>query len=1171
MESIINTTINTAKSADLKYKSDAKYKCCPDVKCNKFTLLMFLVAYYKQIPDALFKIKAVLNNSKTKINAQNKLGWTALMIASRNSSTICDNEVVELLLEYGANPDKQNVDGDTALILACQYSRTESSVKTIDLLLNYHADVNITDNNGWTALITTVNFNNTTSDINVIDLLIKNGANVNTITNKKSSAIMIAARRINDNIQVIKKLLQYKPNLNIASPKGWTCLMLAIHNAKTNESISIIQELLNHGADPNACTKNGKSCLMIAFNNDENTKIMKLLIDAKADANYLYCDDDECDYISKLYVENDFGHNFGLKFDHNIIKREYNGHTVLMRAVLDADDDNCETVKMLLLNGVGPNFPNNYGITALMLAIIKRKISRNVIQLLLKQDEINSNCFDKYGNTPLSVAMTLYPKKCSLDVIEILLNYGTNPNNEKYITKFFYETLTPNISEKYVIWIAYSHYKSFGTIDTIKLLLKYKVDINVKNKYGNTILMQTIDDSIQDSNLELVSILINHDPEFIVVNDKNESVLHLAVKNNNIKILKLFLDKGVCINTRNNNGMTCLVYYLSVIKNDYDLDVIKLLLAHNIDLNIEYDDSNEIKYDDEYEVDYKNKNKNILILICSLITSKKDFDLINLLIDHGANVNYQDANGNTPLMILLDTLIHFGEIIEDNYLEDKNNQYVTGYLTNMFIDDFDNLIDNSNNDCDKTINIIHQTIKFLLEKGADPNIKNSSDESAIFKILYNLEDSEIKKYIELFCKYGLNINITNENNHILLHEIFYFDENNLTKFICDAGIDVNIKNSMDETALFYAIRFGPYHTDIIELLNYGADPNIINNSGVSVLMEIFNNYLDDPENDSYVEIIKLLIEKGANANYSNDKTCILEQAIMLNNNSSPIIVELLLKNSADPNLIYNNRTVLRYLMDQKDFIHKENIIRLLFQYGMNPDICDEYGDSIMMTAIKRKEQPKFIGLFLDHSINPNIVNKKGFTALTLAICTIFFDEVYYYDLLVKILIEYGANTNIQNSSGETPLMVLFGIIKSKHITSTNPNKDNIFKILFDKNGIIPLLLRRSNYKLLTNSGKTVYSYVPDDMILEFMEAVETSVIDKNARNNLHQSIIDLNTQIVMKPESIRTRSVAMQWYADREFSFEEICDRDKKLIDYFGIYDIESLNFKIQDSLNHMN
>lgn len=1155
MESTINTTIHTAKSVDLKYKSDAKYECCPDIKCNKFTLLMFLVAHYKQIPDALFKIKAVLNNSKTKINAQNKLGWTALMIASRNSSTNCDNEVVELLLEYGANPDKQNIDGDTALILACQYSRTDSSIKTVDLLLNYDANVNIIDNNGWTALITIVNFNDTTSDINVIDILMKQGADINAITNKKSSAIMIAARRINDNITIIKKLLEYKPKLNISSPKGWTCLMLAIYHAKTDDTVDIIREFLNHGADPNAYSKSGKSCLMLAFDNDENTKIIKLLIDAGADVNYLYRDNDECDYFSKLYKE--INCNFRLIFDYNTFtKHEYNGLTILMRAVLDADDDNCETVKMLLSNGINPNFSNNYGITALILAIMKRNISQNVIKILLQHEKINPNCYDKCGNTPLNIAMTLYPKKCSLDILETLLNYGANPNNKDYITGFVSDILTSNISENYIIWIAYSHYKFFGTIDTIKLLLRYNVDINVKNKYGNTILMQTIYDSIRDSNLELVTMLINYNSKFSITNDKNESVLHLAIKNNNIKILKLFLDKGVCINTRNNNGMTCLVYYLSVIGNAYDFDVIKLLLAHNIDLNIECNDN----------------NKNALILICSLITSEKDLDLIDLLIDRGANVNYQDANGNSPLIILLDTLIHFKRVTENNYLEDNENQYLTGYLTNMFIDDPDNLIDNYNNDCNNIINIIHQTIKLLLEKGADPNIKNSNNDSATFKIIDGFQDFEVKKYIELFCKYGLNINITNKNGNTLLQEIYYYiDNDKLVKLLLNIGIDVNIQNNMGETALFILIDNSSETTDIIELLNFGADPNIINNSGISILMKILDEYINDPQDDSYTEVIKLLIERGANANYSTDKTCILEQAIMLNNDSSPIIVELLLKNGANPNLIYNNRTVLRHLIDQKDFIHKENIIRLLFQYGMNPDICDEDGDSIMMTAIKRKEQPKIIGLFLDNKINPNIVNKKGFTALTLAIYTMFFDEIYYYDLLIKILIEYGLNTNIQNSSGETPLMVLFGIIKSKHITSTNPNKDYVSKILFDKNGIIPLLLKRSNYKLLTNSGRTVYSYVPNDMMLEFMEAVESSIIEKHARNNLHQSIIDFNTQIVMKPGSIRIRTEAIKWYSDREFSFEEIRDHDKKLIDYFGIYDDKSLRFKIQDSLKYIN
>ncbi len=352
--------------------------------------------------------------------------------------------------------------------------------------------------------------------------------------------------------------------------------------------------------------------------------------------------------------------------------------------------------------------------------------------------------------------MTLYPKKCNLEVIETLLKFGANPNNKDYFTSFVSDILTPNILEKYVIWIAYSHCKSFGTFDTIKLLLKYNIDINVNNKHGNTILTQSVYDSVSDSNLELVSMLINHYSELDATSDKNEPILHLAIKNNNFQILKLLLDKDVYINVRNKIGMTCLVYYLSIIKGAFDLNIIKLLLAHEIDLNIGYGDNNDT----------------VLMLVCSLITSEKDLDLINLLIDHGANVNCQDANGNTPLIILIDTLIHFEKVVENNYLQDKKNQYVTGYLTNMFIDDSDNLIDNNNNDYNKIINTIHQTIKLLLEKGADPNIKNSIDESVIFKIIDGLQDSEIKKYVELFCKYGLNINITNKSGNTLLHEIF---------------------------------------------------------------------------------------------------------------------------------------------------------------------------------------------------------------------------------------------------------------------------------------------------------------------------------------------------------------------------------------------------------------
>jgi ankyrin repeat protein len=81
-------------------------------------------------------------------------------------------EIVEFLLDNGANINAKNNRGENVLRCACEHYGIEDIIK---LLIEKGADINMKDNKGRTALKAACE----TEDLPVVKLLIENGANVN--------------------------------------------------------------------------------------------------------------------------------------------------------------------------------------------------------------------------------------------------------------------------------------------------------------------------------------------------------------------------------------------------------------------------------------------------------------------------------------------------------------------------------------------------------------------------------------------------------------------------------------------------------------------------------------------------------------------------------------------------------------------------------------------------------------------------------------------------------------------------------------------------------------------------------------------------------------------------------------------------------------------------------
>lgn len=97
-------------------------------------------------PDTISAIEKLISDPNV-LNSQNAEGRTALMFACLNSDNI-----VEMLINAGANVNLRTNREETALLLSALHSSTTSNNKIVELLINANADIDATDEYGWTAM-----------------------------------------------------------------------------------------------------------------------------------------------------------------------------------------------------------------------------------------------------------------------------------------------------------------------------------------------------------------------------------------------------------------------------------------------------------------------------------------------------------------------------------------------------------------------------------------------------------------------------------------------------------------------------------------------------------------------------------------------------------------------------------------------------------------------------------------------------------------------------------------------------------------------------------------------------------------------------------------------------------------------------------------------------------
>lgn len=166
-----------------------------------------LVEYGATIPKLL---------GDANVEEVNEKGDTALIVASK----IGPLEKLRELINRGVNINHQNKHGKTALMLAC----SDGTEEKVEMLLKNGADTNIQDNYGKTALIYLMDDNYYgDSDRKKFDLLLETSdINANLQTKTGMTALMYACKVTWVDHYYIERLIEKGARVNIETNKGKT-------------------------------------------------------------------------------------------------------------------------------------------------------------------------------------------------------------------------------------------------------------------------------------------------------------------------------------------------------------------------------------------------------------------------------------------------------------------------------------------------------------------------------------------------------------------------------------------------------------------------------------------------------------------------------------------------------------------------------------------------------------------------------------------------------------------------------------------------------------------------------------------------------------------------------------------------------------------------------------
>lgn len=382
----------------------------------------------------------------------------------------------------------------------------------------------------------------------------------------------------------------------------------------------------------------------------------------------------------------------------------------------------------------------------------------------------------------------------------------------------------------------------------------------------------------------------------------------------------------------------------------------------------------------------------------------------------------------------------------------------------------------------------NDAVKFLLEqKGNDVNKLTHDGRTYIFWAAYR-GNTDLMEYL---LARGAKTNVLDDHGYTYLNFAAANGQSNTKVYDLALKNGANLKKDLDHDGANALLLIAPHDKDFT-LINYfigkGLDIKSTDANGNTAF-----NYAARTGN---ITTLKRLLEKGVTF---NDNAMIFASQGTRSTTNTLELYQYLESLKIKPTAVSKNGQNALHAIVRKD--KQEDIIKYFIEKGVDINQADHDGTTAFMNAAMANSDVAVINLLAASVKNTNQVNKKGISALALAVRS-------NTPEVVRLLIQKGADVNVADANGDNLAYYL--------IQSYNPQKAEAFEAKLKA-------LEEKGFKVATpqKNGNTLYHLAVAKNDLSLIKLVERYKVDVNAKNKegmtaLHKAAMTAQDAAILK-------------------------------------------------------